>query len=479
MNLSQKLFDYFGFKSFRPGQKEILELLIAGKNTLAVLPTGGGKTLIYQMFGAMTNRTVLIVSPLISLMEDQVARLQFLGSKNVVAINSLISPQDRFSALKNLKQFKFIYISPEMLSNPKVISQIQRLDIGLLVVDEAHCISTWGPDFRPDYLKLGDVRKKLKSPLTLMMTATANRQTRADIIKKMGFKSSEVKSFVLPINRPNIFLAAKQFLNETQKDQMLVKLVSKIHSPGIIYFSNKQKTEEISSLLNQRTDKKVLPYHAGLDTASRMKVQQQFMNDDVDIICATSAFGMGIDKNNIRFVIHYHIPDSLSDYVQEIGRAGRDNKQSVAIALYEPNDRFIQQNLIDLSMPNFKQIEYIYQHPDIEFDTDQYRILRYYFENSPSKEETENEFKNIRIFRQKQLDKMVKYVQFTQCRRKFLNNDFDQSDNRTDSKRCCDNDFEFWENSEEFNQKYLNKLRKKSVPSDWRKVVNNLFLLKN
>ena len=211
---------------------------------MAILPTGGGKTLLYQMYGAITHQRVMIVSPLISLMQDQVSRLQFLGSKRVVALTSALDFQEKMAILNHLNRYQFIYVSPEMLANDQVQQRLRRLSIGLFVVDEAHCISEWGPDFRPDYLKLGTVREMLGRPLTLMMTATATQPVRRDIIRHMNFRFEDVHQIVLPVNRANIFLSAKIFANQHDKDAALIELVKQLNGPGIIYFSSKSKAEQ-------------------------------------------------------------------------------------------------------------------------------------------------------------------------------------------------------------------------------------------
>ncbi|GAF35394.1 DEAD/DEAH box helicase [Lentilactobacillus farraginis] len=205
IDLKGQLNRYFGFKNFRPGQQQVMTALLKHRDVLAVLPTGGGKTLLYQLYAAITHQRVIIVSPLISLMQDQVGRLQYLGSKHVVALTSGLDFKERQFVLKHLEQYQFIYVSPEMLANPQVITRLQKLAIGLLVIDEAHCISEWGPDFRPDYLKLAGVRKALKKPLTLMMTATATVKTRLDILRRLEMRPNQVEQVELPVNRKNIF----------------------------------------------------------------------------------------------------------------------------------------------------------------------------------------------------------------------------------------------------------------------------------
>ncbi|MQM80140.1 ATP-dependent DNA helicase RecQ, partial [Lactobacillus buchneri] len=306
IDLKRELKKYFGFDTFRPGQEKILQNLLAHQDTLAILPTGGGKTLLYQMYGAITHQRVMIVSPLISLMQDQVSRLQFLGSKRVVALTSALDFQEKMAILNHLNRYQFIYVSPEMLANDQVQQRLRRLSIGLFVVDEAHCISEWGPDFRPDYLKLGTVREMLGRPLTLMMTATATQPVRRDIIRHMNFRFEDVHQIVLPVNRANIFLSAKIFANQHDKDAALIELVKQLNGPGIIYFSSKSKAEQAANTLTNETNRRVMAYHGGMDSQPRFHIQQQFLAGNLDIVCATSAFGMGIDKDNIRFVIHYH-----------------------------------------------------------------------------------------------------------------------------------------------------------------------------
>ncbi|MFT8744316.1 MAG: DEAD/DEAH box helicase, partial [Lentilactobacillus hilgardii] len=228
LNLQDELTKYFGFKRFRPGQEKILTMLLKGKNVLAILPTGGGKTLLYQLYAAITHQRIIIVSPLISLMQDQVSRLQFLGSKRVIALTSAIDFKERQFIMNHLERYQFIYASPEMLANPQIMEKFKQLSVGLLVIDEAPCISEWGPDFRPDYLKLNQVRKSLKMPLTLMMTATATTKTRQDILERMEMDQDQVNQIVLSVNRKNIFLSARVCKNQREKDDLLVKLVSKL-----------------------------------------------------------------------------------------------------------------------------------------------------------------------------------------------------------------------------------------------------------
>ncbi|KRK87879.1 RecQ family ATP-dependent DNA helicase [Lentilactobacillus sunkii] len=483
INLQSALKNEFGFDSFRPGQETILKNLFSHKNTLAILPTGGGKTLLYQMYGALSRQRVMIVSPLISLMQDQVSRLQYLGSKRVVALTSALDYQEKAVILKHLNQYQFIYASPEMLANEQVLRQIKSLNIGLFVIDEAHCISEWGPDFRPDYLNLGKVRHALGNPLTLMMTATATKTVRQDIIDHLDLESTSVEQIVLPVNRPNIFLSAKILSGQQEKDQTLIDLVRQLHGPGIIYFSSKSKAEQAAVTLSSQTDRRVMAYHGGMDTQQRFHIQQQFMDGNLDIVCATSAFGMGIDKDDIRFVIHYHLPANIQSYVQEIGRCGRDQQPGLAILLYEPNDRYLQMNLIDNTIPDRNLLQYLYQHPKALTNEDQFRVIKYYYDHGYSFDQATAVFDHSRERRLSELTAMVRYVYHDGCRRDELLKYFDEtlSEDQKNSAFCCDHDIDFWGHWQNFNDKYL-KQSEKSVeyrPQSWHEVIDKLFLLKN
>ncbi|AEB73298.1 RecQ family ATP-dependent DNA helicase [Lentilactobacillus buchneri] len=483
IDLKRELKKYFGFDTFRPGQEKILQNLLAHQDTLAILPTGGGKTLLYQMYGAITHQRVMIVSPLISLMQDQVSRLQFLGSKRVVALTSALDFQEKMAILNHLNRYQFIYVSPEMLANDQVQQRLRRLSIGLFVVDEAHCISEWGPDFRPDYLKLGTVREMLGRPLTLMMTATATQPVRRDIIRHMNFRFEDVHQIVLPVNRANIFLSAKIFANQHDKDAALIELVKQLNGPGIIYFSSKSKAEQAANTLTNETNRRVMAYHGGMDSQPRFHIQQQFLAGNLDIVCATSAFGMGIDKDNIRFVIHYHLPANIQSYVQEIGRCGRDQQPGLAILMYEPNDRGLQMGLIDHTIPDESLLRYLYQHPKALATDDQFRVVKYYHDSGDSFEQAKSIFDHARTRRVKELGAMVQYVYTEKCRRDELLKYFDETvpDGERNPAFCCDHDVDFWNRWQDFNRQYLIQPEKsgQNETKGWQQVIDQLFLSKN
>ncbi|WP_283678773.1 ATP-dependent DNA helicase RecQ [Lentilactobacillus sp. Marseille-Q4993] len=479
IDLNSILKTKFGFNSFRPGQREVLNSLISGRDTLAVLPTGGGKTLLYQMYGYVSNKSVLVVSPLISLMNDQVRRMNFLGAKRVVALTSSLDYRERQAVLTNLRHYDFIFSSPEMLANPEVLDSVKKCQIGLMVIDEAHCISEWGPDFRPDYLNLAKVRTDLNKPLTLMLTATANRDTRLDILNKMNLVPDDSKVIVGSIDRPNIFMAAKKFPNDSEKNEALLDLLSKLTGSGVIYFSSRKRAEQIAEFIKSKTGLRVLAYHGGLDDESRFRIQQQFMHNECDIVCATSAFGMGIDKADIRFVIHYHIPANIQSYAQEIGRCGRDGKQSVAITLYQDNDRFIQLGLLDSTVPPDAELSAIIDNVD-SVQSDISSVIKFYLNRGQSKQTIRNIFKDRRNKRFVELDEMLGLVMTTNCRRQLMLDYFGEQ--KDSISVCCDNDTEFWKNPGLFIDDNLPQPVENSQASSlssWRDILNQLFLEKN
>jgi ATP-dependent DNA helicase RecQ len=330
--------DNFGYDSFRPGQEEAIRALLSKKDTLVVMPTGSGKSAIYQIAGLMLEGSVVVISPLIALQKDQVDSINSQGAEaEAVAVNSTQRVAEARAALEKIEngKGKFIFLAPEQLHKQETIEKLDSAKVALFVVDEAHCISEWGHDFRPDYLQLGPAIERLGHPVVLAMTATASRDVREEIIERLNMRTPQV--FVHGFDRPNIYLRVDHFDAEDRKLEAVIHRVHWSDKPAIVYVSTRKAAEEI---MRRLADEGIhaLFYHGGLKASERHEIQDQFMSGDAEVIVATNAFGMGIDKADIRFVYHYDISESLDAYYQEIGRAGRDGEQAEAILFYRHED---------------------------------------------------------------------------------------------------------------------------------------------
>ena len=343
MQALQILNDVFGYNSFRSGQEEIINSILDKKNILAVMPTGAGKSLCYQIPALIFSRGTIVVSPLVALMDDQILTLK----ENGIAadrIHSHRSEELNKETLKNFKtgKIKILYLSPENLMSEKTLNELSNTDIAMFAIDEAHCISKWGVSFRPQYEELSRLSKIYPDAVIAGFTATADKDTREDIIHKLSNYNSKI--FVQGFDRPNLSLAVEQ--KDDWKKQILIFLENKINESGIIYCLSRKQTEDVSEFLNKK-NYRAIPYHAGQQSNIRKNNQEIFMNENGIIMVATIAFGMGIDKSNIRFVAHLSLPSSIESYYQEIGRAGRDGNPAETLLLYGLNDLFQRRRFIE------------------------------------------------------------------------------------------------------------------------------------
>lgn len=327
---------FYGYDSFRPMQYEIIEHTMQGLDSLVLMPTGGGKSICFQIPALMSDGCAIVVSPLLALMKDQVDVLRSNGIP-AAAVNSMQTDTTNRDVLEKVfaKKIKLLYISPERLL-AEVDKWSTNLKISLIAIDEAHCISQWGHDFRPEYTKLSSLKEKFPSVPIMALTATADKLTRDDIVKQLGIVNS--KMFLSSFDRPNLSLSVVSNATRAQKEDAIFDFLDEHqHQSGIIYCLSRATTESVTTML-QKEGYKAECYHAGLRTDVRQAVQQRFLNDETQIICATIAFGMGIDKSNIRWVIHYNMPKNLECYYQEIGRAGRDGMPSDTLMFYSYGD---------------------------------------------------------------------------------------------------------------------------------------------
>ncbi len=455
--LEQILNSNFNLKQFRIGQLEIIESVLQGNDVIAMLPTGGGKSLCYQLPGYVLNGPILIISPLLSLMEDQVEQIRRRGEKQVVALNSAIPVHKRKQIIKQLKMFRYIYVSPEILQFDYVIQALKDVGVSLFVVDEAHCISQWGHDFRPDYSKLGEIREKLSNPPCLALTATATKDVLLDVENILRLNRN-VKKFIFSINRPNIAISIEKHGSIDEKIDRIQELVRTLKGPGLIYCSSRVWTEKIAQILIDSGIDKVAYYHGGMEQEQRILIQQQYIYDQLNIVCCTNAFGMGINKQNIRYVIHFHFPSQIESYMQEIGRAGRDGRDSMAITLVSDGDYDIPKSLVELEFPSYEDLHktiYFIRNQDFPsfeqiqqwcgITETQWRYVENAYQKLlPLSANTDEMIasiwgeieKRIAVKRQK-LSEMYKWLSTTGCRRKKLLSYFDE--NYDDSiQNCCD-----------------------------------------
>lgn len=357
MDLTALLRERFGFAEFRPAQQQVIDKVMAGGNALAVMPTGSGKSLCYQLPALALPGLTLVVSPLIALMKDQVDQLNQLGLPATV-INSTVSREQQRSRLEQAVagRIKLLYIAPERFQNDDFRAGLARTKVSLFAVDEAHCISLWGHDFRPDYLRLRHAVRDLKSPSVLALTATATPAVRRDILTQLNIEGAS--QVVSGFDRPNLYLEVREVSTTAEKIRSIVEL-ARWAPLGIVYAGTRKNVDEIYASL-RRTGIQTAAYHAGLSAPDRKAVQERFMNASECVIVATNAFGMGIDRSQVRFVVHADIPDSVEAYYQEIGRAGRDGGLARCLLLFSYADKWIPEFFIDSSHPPADILKYVF-----------------------------------------------------------------------------------------------------------------------
>ena len=363
MDYREVLQQYFGYDTFRSIQEDIIRSIGSGRDTLGLMPTGGGKSITFQVPALAMPGVCIVVTPLIALMKDQVAKLRERGIK-ATAVYSGMSRDNIVAALDNciLGDYKFLYVSPERLSSDIFLTKLRRMEVSFITVDESHCISQWGYDFRPSYLAIADIRKQLPEVPILALTATATPEVVDDIQERLLFRAKNV--FRMSFERKNLNYIVRSTEN---KEAELLHILSHVEGSAIVYVRNRDKTREIAKMLVEHGISASF-YHAGLDTRDKDKRQQQWTEGTLRVIVATNAFGMGIDKANVRLVIHYEMPDSPEAYYQEAGRAGRDGLTAYAVLLYSPDDkRRLSRRISD----NF---------PEKEFIRNVYERLGYYYQ---------------------------------------------------------------------------------------------------
>ena len=347
---------YWNYDGFRPLQAEIIQSVLEGRDTLALMPTGGGKSLCFQVPALMSEGICVVVSPLIALMQDQVEQLKRRGISAVGVFSGMHKNQIDI-ALDNCiyGDIKFLYVSPERLQTKLFIERAKQMKINLLAIDEAHCISQWGYDFRPPYMKIAEFRKLIPKVPIIALTATATEEVRADILNRLEMLNPQV--FQQSFARANLSYSA---FKEDDKERRLMKILQNVQGSGVVYVRNRRRTQEVSDLLNKYNIQSTF-YHAGLNAQERAKRQENWIKSRVRVIVATNAFGMGIDKPDVRTVVHLDLPDTLEAYYQEAGRAGRDGEKAYTVALYNKNDVDNLEKNVLASYPPIELVRRVYQ----------------------------------------------------------------------------------------------------------------------
>ncbi len=462
-----------GYDDLRPGQEAAITSVLNQCDTLAVMPTGSGKSAIYQLAAANIPGSTIVVSPLLALQKDQVDSIDQdeISIGCAAVINSTIAQSERAEIFDRWRngEVEFLFLAPEQFNHLDTIEHLQAAPPSLFVIDEAHCISEWGHSFRPDYLRLGTVIEALGHPTTLALTATASPPVREEIVQRLGMENPRV--IVKGFDRPNLRLAVENYDDEDEKREILLKRIQQLTKPGIVYVATRKVAESIATDLDE-VGVRAIAYHAGLKTKEREQAQNAFMSDEAEVIVATTAFGMGVDKSNVRFVVHYNISDSIDAYYQEIGRAGRDGDPASIILFYTPDDLNLRKffsgggktdaaKIIELAELIRQQPEPIHPKalkPLVDLSQSKIKTTLNQLEqvgvvetlptgevsakpNAPSIEQAVQEVlqaqeRKIKVERSR-LEMMRGYAEVQDCRRKFLLNYF--GDPREELCGYCDN----------------------------------------
>ncbi|HTW84816.1 MAG TPA: RecQ family ATP-dependent DNA helicase [Candidatus Sulfotelmatobacter sp.] len=475
--LRQALRDHFGYERFNPGQEEVITRILAGEDTLAILATGAGKSLCYQLPALLLPGTTIVVSPLIALMKDQLDMLAERGITSTVALNSTLSEEQELAGIARIAsgEMKIVFVTPEKLEDDGFISILQELAVPLFVVDEAHCISQWGHDFRPAYLNLGKVIQQLGKPTVLALTATATPAVREDVLIQLGIPN--VKPIVKGFDRPNLVYSVRRADSEAGKLKTLKDLFLKgeLEGTGIVYTATIKNALEVQKYLQDEIGLPAAVYHSKLQKHDRTAVHELFMQEAIRAVVATNAFGLGIDKPNIRFVVHYDLPGSVEAYTQEAGRAGRDGDPSKCVLIYRMSDTRVQNYFLTGKYPDVEEVQKVFGTLEIFGDqeggvslTDLRKITQLpltklkvvlallkksgFIENGmrskyvlteAAREQREMvlnlaNYETKKKYDQSKLAMMLQYAETTGCRRRFVLNYFGE-DYAAETCGACDN----------------------------------------